>query len=629
MRENRFELITEDVKIKAGVEVLSEYYPFFKKREGKLYAVKTECNPGIEKDGEKTVIRYSDLPSFYYAFSYFISGSGEEKFSYEFFPRVKRMGFMRDCARNGAINLKAFKELTVCLALAGYSYIELYTEDLMKIEGLDYLGADRPAYSIGDIVEMEDFCKIFGIELVPCIQTLAHLPAMFKHDVFNDIHDNETVLLADEEKTYEFLDKVINWVAKAFSSRRINIGMDEAYRMCIGKYADKFGYPDDKGKVFLRHLYRVLGICEKYGFKAHAFSDMFFRCGLKHEKGCSYENIGNRNFTREFAAAVPKNLTLVFWDYNHDDEEFYDSVFTRHRQLSDDISYACGVWSWKGFAPFNTIGEKNSIAALKCSQKYGVKDFLVTFWGDNGAECSVFSVLSTIYALADENYLGNTERGHLNERMEALFGNSYDEFKNLENANVTEQGTVKDGIDINPSKYLLYGDSLLGTFDYYCRPEMEKFFRRNAEELESYGEKNGRFKFLFETLAKLCRVLEIKSTLGLKMTEAYKTKDKCALKSIATRLIPECCKRLKNFYAAFTEQWKKENRLSGLEVGDIRLGGLILRLEETAEILSDYVSGKINRIEELEGNRLAFYVNKKGKDTVNNAYVSQISGSVL
>ena len=161
MKKIQFELISDDRTLREGLNILCGCFPLSQGGGEKVYAVKTESECGIAFENGKTVIRYCDLPSFYYAFSYFLSADETKRESRIFSLRVKRLGFMRDTARNGAINFSAFKELTICLALAGYSYIELYTEDLFRINGLRYLGADRPAYTNRDIKAMEDFARVF------------------------------------------------------------------------------------------------------------------------------------------------------------------------------------------------------------------------------------------------------------------------------------------------------------------------------------------------------------------------------------------------------------------------------------------------------------------------------------
>ena len=141
-------------ELSGGLAALKEYFPFISDDGIELAAVRTDNLIRAEKKKGKITVEYSDLPSFFYAFSFCMQNYEKEEFSFSCKAGVKNFGFMRDCARNGAINYEAFKELTVFLALMGYTYIELYTEDLMKIEGLPYLGLNRPAYSKEEIKKM-------------------------------------------------------------------------------------------------------------------------------------------------------------------------------------------------------------------------------------------------------------------------------------------------------------------------------------------------------------------------------------------------------------------------------------------------------------------------------------------
>ena len=54
------------------------------------------------------------------------------------------------------------------------------------------------------------------------------------------------------------------------------------------------------------------------------------------------------------------------------------------------------------------------------------------------------------------------------------------------------------------------------------------------------------------------------------------------------------------FYKAFKTQWFIENKPHGFDIQDIRLGGLIGRMQSCLDRLCDYRDGKINSIPELE-----------------------------
>ena len=70
-----------------------------------------------------------------------------------------------------------------------------------------------------------------------------------------------------------------------------------------------------------------------------------------------------------------------------------------------------------------------------------------------------------------------------------------------------------------------------------------------------------------------------------------------------------------------------DNKTSGFDVQDIRIGGVIRRLGACKRRLLDYADGKIDRIEELEGDVLP-YGNEKMSISSNN-YRLIATGNIL
>lgn len=56
----------------------------------------------------------------------------------------------------------------------------------------------------------------------------------------------------------------------------INIGMDEADLLGLGKYLTLHGYRD-RFSILMEHLRRVSEMAKKYGFELLMWGDMFFR----------------------------------------------------------------------------------------------------------------------------------------------------------------------------------------------------------------------------------------------------------------------------------------------------------------------------------------------------------------
>ena len=189
---------------------------------------------------------------------------------------MKRYGVMLDCSRNGVMKVEQVKRFIDYLEKIVYNTLELYTEDTYEIKGEPFFGYMRWRYSATEIKEIDAYAKLHGIELVPCVQTWAHFTTMVRHEEYRSIVDVNDILLVDEPKTYQFIDKIFATLSQTFSSRLVNIGMDEAHMLGLGKYLEKNGYRD-RFEIFLRHLYKVVEIAEKYGFKVHMWSDMFFR----------------------------------------------------------------------------------------------------------------------------------------------------------------------------------------------------------------------------------------------------------------------------------------------------------------------------------------------------------------
>ena len=111
---------------------------------------------------------------------------------------------------------------------------------------------------------------------------------------------------------------------------------------------------------------------------------------------------------------------------------------------------------------------------------------------------------------------------------------------------------------------------------------------------------------MFDTAAKLCDVLAVKYDLGLRTREAYQAGDKDALKALAENEYARLGRLLDVFARAFEKQWMTDNKPHGFDVQDLRLGGLIRRTDACRRRLLDYVSGKLDRIDELEEALLPF-----------------------
>lgn len=510
-------------------------------------------------------------------------------------PFTESLGIMIDCSRNGVPNIKALERMLVMLSVMGYDTVQLYTEDTYLIEGYPFFGYLRGAYSNDELRHLDTAASRVGIELVPCIQTLAHMKHALKWETFSKYIDCDDILLSKDERTYELIETMIKSMSKALTSRKINIGMDEAHMVGLGKYLEQHGY-QDRSEIMLNHLERVLEICRKYDYEPMMWSDMFFRL----LNGGEYYAT-DKPIDKTVLEKIPDGIKLVYWDYYSLKKSMYDDMFMRHKEMGKDIAFAGGAWKWAGFAPMNRASIDIGRLAAQSAVENGVSEILITCWGDNGGEASMFSVLPTLSFWSERCWSDRTDETWLGQRFETTCAENYEAFLLLDAPNHVGNNPFPGKIGANPSKYLLYQDAMYGIADFMETTEDDiKHFVKTQEILAKVANASNLWSELFVVQQRLCAVLELKADLGQKLREAYVKRDRQKMSALANAVIPELIKRITSFQEAYRNQWLLENKAHGMEVFDIRTGGLKERLKVVSERVNGYLSGTYTELEELE-----------------------------
>ena len=212
-------------------------------------------------------------------------------------------------------------------------------------------------------------------------------------------------------------------------------------------------------------------------------------------------------------------------------------------------------------------------------------------WGDDGAECSRYAALPSLYYLA-EYARGNRDEAKTKAGFKRLFGAEFDDFMSLDALN----DIVRDG---NAPKMVLYNDLFNGFIDPRLLPDMPAYIKGVAERWHALARKYRRWHLLFDTAAKLSDLLGLKYDLGIRTRAAYQADDKATLERLAREDYAALAKAIKRFHQAFEKQWLAENKPWGFDVQDIRLGGLWQRVDSCRRRLMAFVEGKISEIPEL------------------------------
>ena len=503
-------------------------------------------------------------------------------------------GVMIDCSRGAVPGVSALKNFLDIIAKMGYNCAMLYIEDTYEIPTEPFFGYKRGKYTLSELSELDEYANGLGIELIPCVQTLAHLNAIFRWDCYKkNILDIDDIMIIGEERTYDLIEKMFKALSETLKTRKLHIGMDEAHHVGLGKFLDKNGFKN-RYDILLYHLNRVCDIAKKYGYETLMWNDMFFRLVQNGD----YRTDADVNFPAEVTEKIPENCKMVYWDYYAEKAEVYGAMIENSRKLSDNIWFAGGAWCWGGLTPHNKLSiRRNKIALPVCMEK-GVKNVLLTMWGDDGTECSPFSVLPALMNAAAVAEGMNEEE--MKEKFLEITGVSYDDALLLDTANYIYGDDFGIGSS-NYSKNRLYNDPFLGIVDTNAEyPVDTAIFTEKAKKLRAAEKAAGKLAYLFGAQASLCEALAVKFDLGARTRAAYAHNDKAALRALAENDYSIFGEKLEAFYEAFRTQWYTANKPFGFEMHDTRLGGLMLRTKNCRRLLLDYCNGIIDKIPELE-----------------------------
>lgn len=573
-----------------GVKRMQDYLPAALDEPSLCVVVERAESASLQKTGRNVTVRLKEKHTFYYALSVLLTDQ-RENYECSLEAQTERLGAMLDCSRNAVLTVDSVKRYIVYLALLGFDHLQLYTEDTYEVTGEDYFGYMRGRYTQTELAELDAFARLFGIELVPCIQTLAHLNAIFRWQEYKKINDIEDILLVKNERTYQLVDRMFAALKKSFSTKRVHVGMDEAHLLGQGEFKAAYG-DQDRGEIVFEHLEKVAEIAQKYGFELCVWHDMF---------------IGDEAFAKRYNAladdAPLKKVRFVFWNYIDEDIEVYRQKFGVSLIDAERIDFAGGAFSWNTFTCDNSLAIRKIKPAMELCREKGIKNVTVTSWGDDGGEASRFSILPALLSYAEYSYAHMRTRSGV---MRLLTGYTFEEFKSLELVDryIDLETVVGKNVHYGAAaKYLLYNDPFYGLFDHNVPPDARSRSIVNYNVLEELSKRKTAFSYLFATLAALANVLIEKADLSVLIKKHYDAGDRKGLTEDIAK-IEKILDKLKVFQKNYETQWLYENKPFGLEVQQIRLGGLRSRIGYVKRTLNDYLEGNIDRIAELEEKRL-------------------------
>ena len=577
-----------------ALEVLTPDLGFIPGDEGPEVVCEQGAGLAVDSDGVSVRITWGEPVQFYRALSLIPRPLTPCRIRET--PRFKTAGVMFDCSRNGVLKPDAVRFFLRKMALMGLNLAMLYTEDTYQVPERPFFGYKRGRYTYDELKALDDYGHMLGIELCPCIQTLGHLKRALHWPAMEHLRDNAEVLLADLDETYEFIDQMVRAASAPFRSRRIHIGMDEAYGFGTGEHLTRFGYEDPRS-IIGRHLRRVLDITDRYGLSPMMWSDMYFHLDGGGRQGGGYD--GGDSPSAQAVAAVDQRVTLVYWDYYHDREEEYARNLKKHAAFGVPVAFAGGLWTWAGPAPAYPMAIETSAAGLAACIEAGVDTVIATAWGDNGAETSMLTALPGMQLYGEMTYTGTHDEAALDSRFRRCCGAGVRAFFDLGLMNAVPGMASHPGDPVNACKFMLYQDPLVELFEadtaglrlaeHYAG--LVTLFARHARE-------NPEYRLLFDHYTAMAHALALKCAWHEDAAQAVRAGDRERAGALAEGL-PAAIQAVEALRLIWRQLWESTNKPNGFEVIDVRLGGVAARLSTAEEKMRAFAAGAVEDIPEL------------------------------
>ncbi len=491
--------------------------------------------------------------------------------------KLDNFGTMIDLSRGAVFKVSYIKELIYKHALMGLNQLWMYMEDTYTLDNYPNFGYLRGRYSKEEIKEIVSYAKIFGIEVIPAIQTLGHQEQFLKW-AGSDLRDQSDVLLINSKHTYEFIEHMLKWLYDAFDTDTVHLGLDETFGLGFGNFYKQNGYHDPID-IFNIHLNKVVEIANKIGFKHHLiWSDMYFRFLSKTN------NYYDKNIVldEKLINNIPKSVKLVYWDYYNHDEKIVDALLKTHLDTKLDVIFASGTWIWTKFTYDKTQTDKTALMHLDKTIEKGLKSFILTQWLDDGAYGNHETTILGVYEISQKLYNNQIDPS----KFKDITGYDYDILLNKTKINDLSLDIVG----------LLWDDPLIGLYlNAFTNHDNNQF----NKYINEYKELSDNLKIVNKNSieALYTEIGSYKLLSRFYLVNEYKTLDKI---KTPIKYYKKYIKLLDKLIGQYRKMWYKNYKLNGFEIIESRLATQIYRAKEAIQVIKEYNQGKLKSIDLLD-----------------------------
>lgn len=296
-------------------------------------------------------------------------------------PDFERRGVMLDVSRDRVPRMEELLRLVDRLAGWKLNELQLYFEHTFAYPGHELVWRDASPFTAGEIRELDAFCRARHIELVPNQNSFGHFHRWLMHDRYRPLaecpagvdHPFSLASLASlarepfslcpvDPRVPELLGELYDGLLPCFSSRSLNVGLDETFDLGQGRSAAACA---ERGRetVYLDFVRTVHRLVSERGHRMQFWGDVI----IEHP---------------ERVPELPQDAVALEWGYEA------DHPFEQHGRAfagSGLTFYVCpGTSSWQSLSGRLSNARANLAGAARAGMSCGARGYLVTDWGDFG-----------------------------------------------------------------------------------------------------------------------------------------------------------------------------------------------------------------------------------------------------
>jgi len=290
-------------------------------------------------------------------------------------PDFLHRGVMLDVSRDKVPTMKTLFDLVDLVASWKINQVQLYMEHTFAYRGHEVVWQHASPFTGAEIEALDAFCLDRYVELVPNQNSFGHMHRWLIHEPYRrlaECPDGFSHPFSPNREPYglcpidpgslALLADLYEQLLPHFTSRQLNVGLDEAFDLGHGRSAAVCAAKSQE-RVYLDFVQHIHRLVSRHGRTMQCWGDM-----LRQRP--------------ELLRELPKDVIILEWGYEAD-HPFAE--YSRLFMAAGQPVYVCpGTSSWNSLAGRTENALANISNAAAAGHRTGAIGFLTTDWGDNG-----------------------------------------------------------------------------------------------------------------------------------------------------------------------------------------------------------------------------------------------------